>query len=119
MWQDADHALRYDAVLEAAGGTTTANLAIGLARRGGRVALTGIPASTPEPMSPNDLVLNQLTIHTVFGASARAWLHAVRAFTSGALDPAPLISREFTLEEVHMALRTLRAGDAVKVLLRP
>lgn len=114
-----DSPRRYDAVLEAAGGASTALLALGLARRGGRVALTGIPASAPEPVSPNDLVLNQLTVHTVFGAPSRAWLYAVRAFTAGALDPTPLISREFPLEEVSMALQALRAGDSVKVLLHP
>jgi threonine dehydrogenase-like Zn-dependent dehydrogenase len=116
--RDDDSTDHYDAVLEAAGGTSTARLALGLARRGGRVALTGIPATEPDTLSPSDLVLNQLTVHTVFGAPARAWLYAVRAFTGGALDPAPLISREFPLEEVDMALQTLRGGDAVKVLLR-
>ncbi|MGF6886928.1 2-desacetyl-2-hydroxyethyl bacteriochlorophyllide A dehydrogenase [Nocardia sp. GAS34] len=114
-----DSGARYDAVLEAAGGTATARLAIGLVRRGGRAVLTGIPAGPADPISPSDLVLDQITVHTVFGAPSRAWTYAVRAFAAGALNPAPLMSREFPLEEVSMALQALRDGDSVKVLLRP
>jgi len=110
---------RYDAVLEAAGGPATARLALGLVRRGGRVALTGIPPGPADPISPSDLVLGQITVHTVFGAPSRAWLYAVRAFAAGALNPAPLMTKEFPLEEITMALQELRNGGSVKVLLRP
>ncbi len=116
---EADGSRQYDVALEAAGGIGTARLATSLVRRGGRVVLTGIPAAAPDPISPSDLVLDQITVHTVFGAPGRAWTHAVRAFAAGALDPAPLVSHEFPLEEVDSALRVLRAGGAVKVLLRP
>jgi threonine dehydrogenase-like Zn-dependent dehydrogenase len=83
------------------------------------VVLTGIPAAEPDPISPSDLVLDQITLCTVFGAPGRAWTHAVRAFAAGALNPAPLVSHEFPLEQVDSALRVLREGSAVKVLLRP
>ncbi|HEV2784042.1 MAG TPA: alcohol dehydrogenase catalytic domain-containing protein [Actinophytocola sp.] len=112
---------RFDVVVEAAGTTGAARTAVRLAGRGGRVALTGIPSVDEAPPSPTDLVLNQITVHTVFGAPSRAWSHAVRAFASGALDPAALITHEIPLDDVTEAFRVLSnpAAGAVKVLLRP
>lgn len=111
----------FDAVLEAAGAPGTAALATELARPGGRLVLTGIPATDPQPPSPSRLVLSQVTLHTVFGAPSRAWSHAVRAFASGILDPALIITDEFGLDEAADAMKLLarKAPHTVKVLLRP
>jgi 2-desacetyl-2-hydroxyethyl bacteriochlorophyllide A dehydrogenase len=112
---------RFDVVVEAAGAAGAARLAVRLARRGGRVALLGIPGSDDDPPSSTDLVVNQVTVLPVFGAPSRAWSHAVRAFASGVLDPAAVITHEFPLTEAPAALDILtnpRAG-AVKVLLQP
>ena len=112
---------RFDVVLEAAGTSGAALTAVQLARRGGRVALTGIPSVDLDPPSPTDLVVNQITLYTVFGAPSRAWSHAVRAFVSGVLDPAMLITHEVPLDDVTEAFRLLADPEAgaVKVLLRP
>jgi 2-desacetyl-2-hydroxyethyl bacteriochlorophyllide A dehydrogenase len=111
----------FDVVLEAAGTSGAARAAVQLARRGGRVALTGIPSVDEDPPSPTDLVVNQVTVYTVFGAPSRAWSHAVRAFVSGVLDPTMLITHEVELDDVTEAFRLLAdpAAGAVKVLLRP
>ncbi|GAA4873873.1 zinc-dependent alcohol dehydrogenase [Saccharopolyspora cebuensis] len=112
---------RFDAVLEAAGARGTSDLATRLARRGGRVVLTGVPPADDRTLSASHLVLSQLTLHTVFGASSRAWVHAVRAFVAGVLDPSRIVGREFGLEDAATALRLLgeRRDRVVKVLLRP
>lgn len=111
----------YDAVVEAAGASGTADLATRLARPGGRVVLTGVAAADSGPPDPAHLVLSQITVHTVFGAPSRAWGHAVSSFTSGALDPALIITRELDLGEAERALRDLgeARGRDVKTLLRP
>lgn len=115
------HAGRYDVVIETAGASGAARLATGLVRRGGRVVLTGLPARDDDPPSPVDLVLNQVTVHTVFGAPSRAWSHAVRAFAAGLLDPAPLMTHDIGLDDAAEAFRVLREerATAVKVLLHP
>jgi 2-desacetyl-2-hydroxyethyl bacteriochlorophyllide A dehydrogenase len=112
---------RFDLVVEAAGAPGTARLAVALARRGGRVVLTGLPASDDRPLSAADLVLGEITVHTVFGAPSRAWSHAVRAFVAGALDPALLVTHELSLDQVGDAFALLadEHAGAVKVLLRP
>jgi 2-desacetyl-2-hydroxyethyl bacteriochlorophyllide A dehydrogenase len=111
----------YDVVIEAAGTSGAARTAVRLAGRGGRVALTGIPSVDTDPPLPTDLVVNQITLHTVFGAPARAWTHTVRAFASGILDPTVLITHDVPLDDVTEAFRLLAdpTSGAVKVLLRP
>ncbi|GAB2751799.1 alcohol dehydrogenase catalytic domain-containing protein [Salinifilum aidingensis] len=111
----------FDAVLEAAGAPGTARQAIRLARRGGRVALTGLAAADPDPPTPVELVSAELAVHSVFGASATAWTHAVRAFTAGAVDPGRIITAEFGIDEAGHALQTLgqRRSDTVKMVLHP
>ncbi|HCA85302.1 MAG TPA: dehydrogenase, partial [Streptomyces sp.] len=95
--------------------------AVRLARRGGRVVLTGLPEPGAEGIDPIDLAMRQLTLRTVFGAPSAAWSYAVRAFETGLLNPAPLITHEFGLEDYAAAIALVGSGDptAGKVLLRP
>ncbi|WP_329042402.1 zinc-dependent alcohol dehydrogenase [Streptomyces sp. NBC_01422] len=112
---------RYDLVVETAGAPSTAADACLLARRGGRVVLTGMFTPGAVGIDPVHLSLSQLTVRSVFGASSAAWSYAVRAFTAGLLDPAPLITHEFPLERFAEAVALVGSGDpgTGKVLLRP
>jgi threonine dehydrogenase-like Zn-dependent dehydrogenase len=115
---DAD----FDVVVEAAGSAGSGRLAAELARRGGRVVLTGIPGSDLAATLPVELlVTRQLTVSAVFGAPSSAWTAAVRAFDTGLLDPAPLVTHELPLEAYGDALALLAEGrpDVGKILLRP
>ncbi|MFC9248010.1 zinc-binding dehydrogenase [Streptomyces sp. NPDC057136] len=111
----------YDLVVETAGAATTAADACLLARRGGRVVLTGMFTPGAVGIDPVHLSLSQLTVRSVFGAPSAAWSYAVRAFTAGLLDPAPLITHEFPLEQFAEAVALVGAGgpETGKVLLRP
>jgi L-iditol 2-dehydrogenase len=109
----------YDVVIETAGAATTAATAVGLARRGGRVVLTGIPGSGAG-IGPDAIVGGRLTVTGVFGAPPAAWAHAVRLFAAGLLDLGSLVTHELALEDFGQAVGLLRGRDDVgKVLLRP
>ncbi|MFD5898034.1 MULTISPECIES: zinc-binding dehydrogenase [unclassified Streptomyces] len=112
---------QYDLVLETAGAPTTAASSCLLARRGGRVVLTGMFTPGATGIDPVHLSLSQLTVRSVFGAPSAAWSFAVRAFTAGLLDPGPLITHEFPLERYAEAVALVGGGDpgTGKVLLRP
>ncbi len=112
---------RFDLVVEAAGAPGSARLSVRLARRGGRVVLLGIPGSDDQPPATTDLVLGEITLHTVFGAPSRAWTHAVRAFAAGILSPKHIVTHEVPLADAADAFHLLSdpQADAVKVLLRP
>jgi threonine dehydrogenase-like Zn-dependent dehydrogenase len=111
----------YDLVVETAGAPTTAHDACLLARRGGRVVLTGMFEPGAEGIDPVRLAVSQLTVKSVFGASPAAWTQAVRAFTGGLIDPAPLITHELPLTRFGEAIGLVGGGDPSvgKVLLRP
>ncbi|MGP3982367.1 zinc-binding dehydrogenase, partial [Streptomyces sp. KR80] len=112
---------RFDLVVETAGAPTTAASSCLLARRGGRVVLTGIFAPDAQGIDPVHLSLSQLEVRSIFGAPSSAWFDAVRAFALGLIDPAPLITHEFPLERFGDAIAVVGSGDptAGKVLLRP
>ncbi|MGH3313968.1 MAG: zinc-binding dehydrogenase, partial [Streptomyces sp.] len=111
----------YDVVLETAGAPSTAHDACVLARRGGRVVLTGMFEPGAQGIDPVHLSVSQLTIRSVFGAPPAAWSYAVRAFDAGLLDPAPLITHELPLTRFGEAIGLVGSGDPTvgKVLLRP
>jgi threonine dehydrogenase-like Zn-dependent dehydrogenase len=109
-----------DVVVETAGARDSAATAAALLRRGGRLVLAGIPGGSPAGISPGLIVGSQLEISSVFGASSAAWTHAVRAYRTGLLRPAPLITHELGLTEFPEALRLLtKDGNVGKILLRP
>ncbi|MFC8271042.1 zinc-binding dehydrogenase [Streptomyces sp. NPDC057271] len=112
---------RCDLVLETAGSPGSARTSVDLARRGGRVVLTGIPAPGATGLDPAELVTRRLTLHTVFGAPPAAWAHAVRAFGAGLLDLAALVTHELPLGAFPQAMELVGSGDPKvgKVLLRP
>ncbi|WP_328414357.1 alcohol dehydrogenase catalytic domain-containing protein [Streptomyces violaceus] len=110
-----------DVVIETAGSADAARISAALLRRGGRLALTGIPAPGADGLDPTDLVVKQLEVHTVFGAPPDAWAYTVRVFAAGLLDPLPLVTHELPLAEFSQAIELVGAGDPKvgKVLLRP
>lgn len=109
----------FDVVVETAGAPGAGRLAVSMTRRGGRTVLTGLAGTETEPLMPAELVGAAVTVHTVFGAPSRAWSHAVRAFAAGILDPLPLVTHEFPLEEAAKALEATVGKGAGKVLLHP
>ncbi|MGW3374902.1 zinc-binding dehydrogenase, partial [Streptomyces hydrogenans] len=113
--------LHFDLVVETAGAPGTAASSCLLARRGGRVVLTGMFAEGATGIDPVHLSVSQLELRSVFGASSAAWADAVRAFATGLLDPAPLVTHEFPLERFAEALALVGGDDPTvgKVLLRP
>ncbi|OEJ50324.1 zinc-dependent alcohol dehydrogenase [Streptomyces agglomeratus] len=119
--EGAERAGRYDLVIETAGAPTTAASSCLLARRGGRVVLTGMFTPGAAGIDPVHLSLSQLTVRSVFGAPSSAWSFAVRAFGAGLIDPRPLITHEFPLERFSDAVALVGGGDpgVGKVLLRP
>uniref|UniRef100_UPI0034DFE4AA zinc-binding dehydrogenase n=1 Tax=Streptomyces harbinensis TaxID=1176198 RepID=UPI0034DFE4AA len=112
---------RYDLVVETAGAPSTARDATLLARRGGRVVLTGMPEAGAVGIDPVHLSVAQLTVSSVFGATPAAWSEAARALTTGLLRPAELVTHRFALESFGEAVALVGSGDPEvgKVLLTP
>ncbi|MGP4110473.1 zinc-dependent alcohol dehydrogenase [Streptomyces sp. 4N509B] len=111
----------YDLVVETAGAAGTAQAACLLARRGGRVVLTGLPEPGAHGIDPIHLAFSQLTVAGVFGATPAAWSYATRVFGQGLLRPAELITHRLPLASFGEAVALVGGGDPEvgKVLLMP
>jgi L-iditol 2-dehydrogenase len=111
----------FDLVFEAASRPEGAATALGLARRGGTVVLEGISGARRPTIDPDVITLGHLRVHGIFGASRVAWRWVVELFSSGQLDPTPLVTHRFALEEFEAAFDVLRDRDAgaLKVELVP
>jgi threonine dehydrogenase-like Zn-dependent dehydrogenase len=112
---------RFDAVVEATNQPEGAALALRLLRRGGSAILLGISGAGRPTVDPDALTLNQLRVQGSFAASRAAWRWVVELYAVGILDPAPLVTHWYGLEEAPAALQALATpgGDALKVLVRP
>ena len=120
---DPRHALgdEFDLVFEAASRPDGAATAVALARRGGTVVLEGISGARRPTIDPDTITLGHLCVHGIFGASRAAWRWVVTLFSTGQLDPTPLVTHRFALEEFETAFAVLRDRDAgaLKVELLP
>ena len=107
-----------DIVCEMSGHPDAINNAFKSARLGGRVQLLGLPSGTVPVDFSNDVIFKGLTIYGVIGRRMyETWLQMQRFLSSGLLDPAPVITHEFALEDVDEALDAIRSGEAGKVIL--
>jgi threonine dehydrogenase-like Zn-dependent dehydrogenase len=112
---------RFDAVVEATNHPSGAAAALALLRRGGTAVLLGISGLGQAAIDPDTVTLGQLRVQGGFAASRAAWRWVAGLYAGGVLDPAPLVTHRFGLEEVDGAFAALTDpdGDAVKILVRP
>lgn len=98
----------FDVAIEAAGTLPAVGLALEAARRGGQVLLLGICGHGKTiPMSPDDLVNNDLRVRGSFGYTAAAWAQVVALLNAGRLDLQPMVTHRFSLDQYEAALDTL------------
>jgi threonine dehydrogenase-like Zn-dependent dehydrogenase len=110
-----------DAVVEASNSPAGPATALALLRRGGTAVLLGISGAREPVIDPDTVTLNQLRLQGGFAASRNAWRWVVGLYADGILDPAPLVTHHFPLEQVDRAFAALTASDggAVKILIQP
>jgi L-iditol 2-dehydrogenase len=108
-----------DVVIDCAGTTATAALALRLARRGGTVEFFGVcPIGATIPVEPNMVYFRELTIVGSY-VNPFTFSRAIALLRGGnvRVDSLPLV--RFPLDQVHEALRQQREGIAVKSILIP
>lgn len=109
----------WDAVIDASTGPGSPALAARLVEPGGRIVGIGL-AETPSPVDTRTLVLNDVTLVGILGASP-ALPATIAAYASGAVDPTPLVAATVTLEALPAVLAGHRpdgAGPGPKIHVR-
>jgi threonine 3-dehydrogenase len=108
-----------DLVCEMSGHPAGHAQAFAAARVGGRVNLLGTPSQPTEVDFARDVIFRGLTLYGVTGRKMyTTWHQMMRFLRNGQLDPAPVITHRFKLEEIADAIRVIKEGKAGKVILR-
>ena len=107
-----------DLVCEMSGHPAALSQAFKACRLGGRVNLLGLPKGEVKLNLSNDVIFRGLTVYGVIGRRMYETWHQMRTFLgTGLLDPRPVITHTFPLEQIDDALEAIRAGQAGKVIL--
>lgn len=116
---ELSHGAGADIVVEAVGVSATYQQAIEVARRRGTVMFFGSAVPTVE-LALIPILHKELSLIGCTGANDE-WAEAVDLVARGVIDPTPLITHEFPLEQAQEAMDTLAdpASGAIKVLLCP
>ena len=108
-----------DVTIECAGVAETFTQSIAATRRGGAVVIFGVmPKGEMIPVSPYDLLVNELRLESAWlnpGTDARA----AQLVASGALDLDALITRTIALADLPAALAAAPAQGEVKTVVVP
>ncbi|MDR0591961.1 MAG: zinc-dependent alcohol dehydrogenase family protein [Bifidobacteriaceae bacterium] len=121
IYTSADQAARaqWDVVIDCTGAIKAVEDGLTRVKPGGHFQNFGVaPADRTAAYSPFRVYRGEITIngsmavHNSFG-------RAVEMFEAGAINPGPMISHSFTLEDYSKALDMFRAGSGRKLQIRP
>ena len=107
-----------DLVCEMSGHPAGHHTAFSAARLGGRVNFLGTPSRTTEVNFARDVIFKGLTLYGVTGRRMYdTWQQMFRLLRAGQLDPRPVITHRFKLEQIAEAIQVIKDGQAGKVIL--
>ncbi|MFQ5692564.1 MAG: zinc-binding dehydrogenase [Nitrospinota bacterium] len=108
-----------DLAVECAGAPALIDEALGCLRRGGRLVLLGISGGKKAEISADRIVLDNLTVYGSRAEGDRSCGRAIRAYASGRLSSAALVTHRFPLKEFPSAYEVFRhrRDGALKVVV--
>jgi threonine 3-dehydrogenase len=107
-----------DLVCEMSGHPSGHSQAFASARAGGRVNMLGTPSRTTEVDFARDVIFKGLTLYGVTGRKMyQTWHQMLRFLRAGQIDPRPVITHRFPLEQIAEAVQVIKDGQAGKVIL--
>jgi threonine dehydrogenase-like Zn-dependent dehydrogenase len=105
-----------ESVLECVGAQSSMDLALGVARPGGRVGFVGVPAQV-EAIDVRRMFSNNIALHGGV-APARAYIEELLAdVAAGTLDPSPVLDLTVDLDGVPAGYAAMDGRTATKVLV--
>src|SRR5439155_1189370 len=108
-----------DVAVESAGTKASVRQAIGMVRKGGRVAVSGIPKE-PSSVDFQKIVVEEIDLYGV-RATRNTMEEVIPLIADGRIPAAKLITHHFKLSQFAEALRTFneRIDGALKVIVEP
>ncbi len=109
-----------DAVVVCIGAVELANLAIDLARPGGRVNyFAGFPRGSTSVMEPNLIHYKELVVTGGSNAPRRQVQRAVDLLAAGAIDADKIVTAAFGIRDIMTAFEYVQEKKAMKVAIEP
>ncbi len=109
-----------DAIIEASGHAAAVSGAFKFLRKGGRVALIGLPSTPVQFNLGPDIVFKEAKVFGIHGRLMFAtWTRMLQLLKTGQLHVDPIATHEFPLAEYQEGIRLLEAGQGGKVILVP
>lgn len=108
-------------VVEASGASSLLNGSFKWLRKGGQIAVVGLPKA---PLHVDDVVADllfkSLTLKTVHGRRIfHTWVECERLLAEGKVDVSPIISHFLPMTQYRQAFDLLLSGKACKIVLDP
>jgi len=100
----------FDVVIESAGHPSAMAQALTLAANHGRIVYVGIDVGSTVPAELGLIQARSLRIQGIVG-SAGIWPQAIRFLASGVVDPTPIVTARYPLEEAPEALKAASLGS--------
>ena len=111
-----------DKVIEVVGTPESLQLSLDLVRPGGTVAAIGVFTTNQFNLDLADVFLRDISVHMNGFANVQPFMwEAQRLMLEGVVDPAPLFTHTFSLEQVGEAYRVFndKLDGVMKVLIQP
>lgn len=107
---------KYDAAICAVGVYDIVPVALRAVRKAGKVSLfAGYPAGGSVAVDPNLIHYKQIRVTGASESRRRDFAEALELVASGRVDPRPLMTHDFALEDYDRAFRCAADGSALKV----
>ncbi len=103
-------------VFECVGVEGTIQEAVELVARQGRVVVVGV-CMRPDTIRPMAAITKHLTLQFVLGYTADEYAESLAAIADGSVDPAPMVTRRVTLDELPATFQALANPRDCKVVL--
>ena len=109
-----------DEALECAGNETSINMAIHAVKRGGKVALLGLPTVSSMNVDMKALVMDQITLQGC-RANPNCSGQVIRMIADGKLPVKDMVTHRFPIDDIKEAMDTFvtRKDGALKVVIQP
>jgi threonine 3-dehydrogenase len=108
-----------DIVIEAAGVNTTQRQAIAITAPGGRAVLVAHNRQSTEIWTLDDLIVRERSLVGSEYFPIGEFGDVQSLITTNKVDPAPLLTHRFSLEEIDDAFECFFSGESGKVLVQP
>lgn len=109
----------YDAAIVAAGVSDIVPLALRSLEHCGRLSLfAGFDAGASVQIDPNLIHYRQLRIYGASESRRRDFRESLELIAAGRVQPSPLVTHRFTLDQAEQAFRVASDGSAIKVAFK-